>query len=1026
MRETISVKEAVARLLETETSGKSLLRPERSIRLMLQKGMIEGIPPTKKNDIWKVYKDSLEDYIKYKKIYANKPRKKLLIPSAHEWSIEVSIANIFERLKNESIENIAGSLGTSKETLEAKLKKLGYICNQDTKVYDYIYEGDEPRNAVITLEIEITSYEVDKILLLINHIREKDGYEKISSDGLNRLSNYINEDLTSPLDALFVTDKMDKRLDFLCSKKTRSHNGQIVRIVGLCLALKFQIKIDYSVAIEILKDTFHNRRSLSKLNSEEINSCFEIMYWVTKVLYHFITDGNDFLKELDRKVFVERKSWAASEGSNVFLYLIAILLDNKKNTWKEISIITADQLREYYLRTPIVDKREKAQMDYLYRNKTNLASIFKRVNLKEGQNEKDDNSFLYSPQKIDEIRLMAENYRIYLRVRNLSTNSFTRFLSVLNKKHESISDIKHLTTENIERCCLEYVNYCKENRFEKESCRSAINSFLSVLAEIKQVFGQKKSLIGVTYDLPYDERYLIDNKTGVPEHQTVYGRIKGEFTGIDSSEGTTSTTASEVAAAISSDDNDVNNESDELSEGLSETSGTFKTDIVLADKIVRAIYQYEPKAPKDTPEYYHEYQYTTMLRVMADAGTRSEEVINMPNNTLTYHAEHDVNIVILGLSKLGDRFGVVPIGKETAKMIDECTKMRMALFPDSKIMMKMTGDKGYLEEKYVRQFIRVDKRNGAIHGVSKDVLENHLDKICEEAGITRPPKTRFHFMRHRAAEYFFFGMSEYEFEHSDDPEYKLEVIKRLLRHHDEEMTKDYTWSRLLDLLAEKNLVFLRDMKSLKDYHPNKKVEELEKRTLIESLEKRIQKDLETKLSTPGIHRVQLFLSSPLSSLPEEAFEAMNSTQDVSKIINFFREVDGEKSEGTFAVSGAFFGRCVNPTCWRHKEKITCISCFDHLIEERDEPRLLQEIVNCHIRTQEIYQNYDDNMHKEQLRSLQSRISICIEKMNTWLGISETEIVQKVQKRLHETVTEAEYSFKAFIKDLEKMKLAFPA
>lgn len=1023
MRETISIKEAVSRLLETETFDKSLKMPNKTVRKLLQKGVINGIPRANKYSPWQVYKDSVDNYIELEKLRETISTQEAVSRLLETETIDKSFkkpVRIIRRLLEQGV--IKGIPPTG---------KIVHWQIYKHSLEDYIeitkMNATELKNKLLppahkwSIEKEISKNDIDEILLYINHIRQKDGYEKISPKGLQKLSYYIIEDLASPLDALFVSNEMAKCLGGLKRNGNIIDNGKIVRLVGLCLALRFQIKIDYSIAIGILKNTFGHRQSLKKLKSKslEINSCYQLMYWMTKVLLHYLADGNAFLNELDKKVFVEKKRAAAgesSDGSNIFLFLIAILLDNEKNTWNEVPIITIGQLREYYLETPIVDKREKAQMDYLYRNKTNLSSVFTCVR-REGAyiNTKDEPGAgvsLYSPEEFEEIREIVENYRIYLRMKKLSINKFRVFLSVFNKKPKFITEIKHLTVENIEKCCQAYINHCKENRVEKNSCRSAINRFLSVLIDIKQVFGQEKSLIGVTYYFPFEEKFLIDNKTGVPEQQTVYGRIKrAEFS--EGSEG-----APPSPAAVDTDDDE------ELSKGLSETSGTLKTDIVLADKIVRAIYHFKSKEPKGSPEYYHEYQNTTMLRILADAGTRSEEVINMPYNTLSYLNEHGVNIVILGLSKLGDRFGVVPIGKETAKMIEECTKMRKKLFPHSEILMKMTGEKGYVEGEYIRQFITVDKRTGAIKGVSINTLVKHLDKICVEAGITRPPKTRFHFLRHRAAEYFFFGMSEYEFEYSDDAEYKMEVIKRLLRHHDIEMTNKYAWTSLLDLLAEKNLVFLRDLKSVKDYNPDNNSEAWEQKTLIESLEKKIQKDLETELSTPGIHRIQLLLTSPITMLPDEAIKTMNTSQDVSKIINFIRQVDGEKSEGTIAVSGATFGRCVNPTCWRHNEKITCVSCFDHLVQKRDEPRLLQEIVNCHLRIQEIYQNYNDTMHKEQLRSLQSRISICIEKLNTWLGISEIEIIQKIQEHLHNTVTVAEVSFKSFLKDLEQMKDSF--
>ncbi|PFH92656.1 tyrosine-type recombinase/integrase [Bacillus sp. AFS088145] len=1015
MRETISIREAVTRLLETGTIKKSLKKPYEKVRKLLEQGVIHGIPFTKKLTPWQVYKDSLENYI--------------LLKNCHNTvSIKEAASRLLEALRlNKS--HSATCFYIRKLLIQGVIKGIPPTCNTAPwQVYkDSLEEYIEvetmkavehskklvPPTQCWLLKKEITSIDIDNILLKINHIRKLNGFEYINSEGIRKLSNYINQNLVSPLDALFVTDEMAKYIGRLCIKTPISHNGQLIRIVGLCLALKFQIKLDYSIAIRILKNTFGRRQSLQASNESNIKSCYELMYWVTKILYHYVTDGPDFLNDLDNVVIVEKNISAVRKGSDVFLYLFAILLDNGKNAWKDVSIITIGQLRKYYLTTPIMLKRQKAQMDYLYGTKTNLSSIFFTVKFKENQKYIEDESnkkhILYSPEKFDEIREMVENYRIYLRMKKISTSKFNRFASVFNKKPKFITEIKQLTVENIQESCQKYINHCKVNRIDKRSCRTTIRTFLSVLVEMKQVFGQRKSLIGITYDFPFDEKLLLDNNTGVPEQLTIYGRIKkSEFTKFPDLNSLT-------VLSSTTDDN-------ELSEGLTERSGTLKTDILLADKIVRAIYQYNPKASKGSHEYFHEYQYTTMLRIMGDAGTRSDEVINMPYNTLSYLNEHDVNIVILGLSKLGDRFGVVPVGKETAKMIEECSKLRMTLFPDSEILMKMTGDKGYIEEKYIRQFISVDKRNGAIRGVNIKSLVKHLDKICNEAGITRPPKTRFHFLRHRAAEYFFLGMSEYEFEHGDDANYKMEVIKRLLRHQDINMTNKYAWSSLLDMLAEKNIVFLRDLKSVKDYNTKNNIEAFEQKTLIESLEKRIQKDLETEISKPGIHRIKLLLASPLTMLPNEAFRVINYTQDVSKIIKFIRQVDGEKSEGTIAISGAAFGRCVNPTCWRHNEKITCISCNDHLIQKSDEPRLLREIVNCHLRTQEIYQNYNDTFHKEQLRSLQSRISICIDKLNTWLGLNELEIIQKVQKHLRETVIESEINLKAFINELENMNV----
>src|SRR5205085_1111390 len=61
-----------------------------------------------------------------------------------------------------------------------------------------------------------------------------------------------------------------------------------------------------------------------------------------------------------------------------------------------------------------------------------------------------------------------------------------------------------------------------------------------------------------------------------------------------------------------------------------DSEGTLKEDIQIADQIVRAIYNYKIKAKKGTWEYFVELQLTTMLRIIANSGVRSIEVLNMP------------------------------------------------------------------------------------------------------------------------------------------------------------------------------------------------------------------------------------------------------------------------------------------------------------------------------------------------------------------------------------------------------------
>lgn len=420
--------------------------------------------------------------------------------------------------------------------------------------------------------------------------------------------------------------------------------------------------------------------------------------------------------------------------------------------------------------------------------------------------------------------------------------------------------------------------------------------------------------------------------------------------------------------------------------------GTFKADILEIDNIVRAINNYVPEGKKGSIEYFHELQYTTMLRIMCDSGVRFSEVVNMPFGTLQYLEEEDVHIIILGWSKLNERFGVVPIGKKTAQMLAECEELRVK-FPMIELEMRDKTQARTKLNKYIMQFVSVVERIGRVSLISDKQLTAHFDKICENAGVTRTKGKRFHAIRHRAAEYFFFCMSYYDFERKNDFEYKEKIIKRLLRHHDNEMTRQYYWGNLTNLINEGKLVFLKSLPDISQYDdPDSKYHQ-------ESVINRIKKDLETDLSNGSVHRIIKLLTLPHGLISQTVLEEISKSKSFKTVLDYLINVDGNK--GRVPPGGASFGKCTNSSCPLLKERTTCISCMEHhILTKEDIDLVVREIVRISGVIQEVYKkSYEDTSSREHLKSLRSRISFLIERLTTEFDFTPKQLFQKIEEQI---------------------------
>ncbi|MGG0720261.1 hypothetical protein ABE096_22170 [Robertmurraya massiliosenegalensis] len=816
-----------------------------------------------------------------------------------------------------------------------------------------------PPKAEIKWNISRDFTSFDEILSILDAIQSHpDAKYKVyfGERMLKKVALYILEFLRHPMDGLLVNK--DVLNGFAAGAITiEPYLADLIRTTTICLALKYNVRVPFKISSGAFNQ-FQNQSLLTSPQRDLILTNFSYT-----ILQH-LKDGNHLYEEVYETIINDKKYRnVVSKGGNIFYYVVMLLLENNKNRWNELNISDLNIMLFLHL-------REIGELDL-----RNISSINLLVYLKTGVNNFIPNiRYLDEILDANEVIQLFKCYRLYLKINKRSQSKFSNGRVVLNHIPSFIETVKDLTIENIIKWIRTYSDYALNLGTSKESFQDTTTSFLNILLDIKS-FYEQENIFKLNKVFPYNgldiglkiRKYNFD-ETIIKE--SVYHQIKPLADMFDGNE--------------------------------SIEKGTFKTNIEHADSVVRAIYDYKIVHEKGTIEYFNELQKVTMLRIIADAGVRSIEVLNMPFGTYSYLKEQGVNICILGWSKLFDRFGVVPISKSTARMIAECTTIRKEHFPETLNKMPIyqsNGSKGSSLE-YIMQFISVHPNKKFAKRVGVKALEGQLDKVCQRAGISLIKGKMFHALRHRVAEYFFFCASYYDFEGKNDYEYKETIVKKLLRHTSSEMTKEYYWGELTSMIAEKKLVFYKDLSDISKYldNPETKSEAL---IHVDSVQNKIRKDLSDVLSNPNVDKLIKLLTLPVDYFAKEILDDIVKNQDYKKIIEHLVKVDGNKSP--VPVGSAYFGMCMNFSCPKLKEKITCVSCGDHIVTEKDVPRMIGEIVRCNMVIQSIYRKYDNTTQIDHLKSLRSRVVSNMERLQNELQIEPLKILELMQEHINQEI-----------------------
>ncbi|RAS83084.1 site-specific integrase [Priestia endophytica] len=789
--------------------------------------------------------------------------------------------------------------------------------------------------------------EIQEIILLISNceINPYTSYDLAKQPvTLLKLTLYIKEFISHPLDALFIKSYM---LKGIIKASVVNYVVDLIRTVSFCLALKYKIYVPFNISFNIFKSYGLNAfLSLSTNNGKMMIPQEKRLSVFGKILLSYIEDGDEIVRRLEYISITENAHRTVlTRGNKIIYYMVSFLLAKEKvtNKWDDFSIrdINVNHLLHIF-EHGFLDSRKIGTVNCLFYVSfgiDNLLSIKVLKNI-----------------AVNEIERLFNSYLIYRRLRKLSSSNYIIGTRMLSLKPSHILHIKDLTKDNLMEWIKDFYIHAKENNMRRKNVMSVVACFLGILADIKSII-QDNGILGIKAIIPIDS-YEISSKM-----QRSYGDYNLEANVKSYSRGEKPISLFKLSQELASN----------LEENMEYGSGTFKTKIQYADELVSAIYNYKITAEKGTIEYFNELQRIAMLRIMADSGVRSLEVINTPFGTHSYLKNYDVNICILGWSKFFDRFGVVPISKSTSKILEECTRIRKEQFPESLVPMSIKNrnkTKG-TSKKYVLQFVSLHSIHKHAKRVDGNKLAQQLDKVCKQARIERKQGTRFHFLRHRAAEYFFFCASYYDFEGKDDYEYKQGVVKKLLRHVDVEMTKEYYWGELLNLIAEKKLVFYKDlsqMERLVDEDSLGREAKREAQRHIDSIKNRINKDLGSHLTQPNIDKIVRLFTVPFDYVDDTVLESVSKSQNFSVILEHLTRLDGNKSP--VPPGSAYFGMCLNFSCPKLKERTTCISCNEQIVEEKDIPRMIGELVRCNAAIQDIYQNYNSarNDHLESIRA----------------------------------------------------------
>lgn len=611
----------------------------------------------------------------------------------------------------------------------------------------------------------------------------------------------------------------------------------------------------------------------------------------------------------------------------------------------------------------VVTKHDITALNYIYYHKVGFVEIFSTREL--------DKQFKNIMN--DEVSYYLQIYKLYLAANKRSIALVQKGLTLSRFKPTNVNKIKDLTIYNLKIWIDMFIDDAKKAGKDKKNTFSSIRSFCEILRELKKLY-EGSEFDGNTLHFPFKEEEI-------GYHGKNYRWSNSNNMAFDNSNEHIETLLDYVYYKRKDYEE-------------TKRKGTYKSDITHADDVVRAIYNYKIEAEENTVAYFNELQLTTMLRIIADSGVRASEVVNMPFGTVSYLEEEDVNICILGWSKLFERFGVVPIGPETARMVNECSNIRKAYKNTLNVEMAMydtSKNKSKMDSTYVMQFVNMSKKNYSIKRLNLIMLRKHLKKVCHRAGLQLQEQKSLHLLRHRAAEYFFFCMSYYDFEYKNDHDYKEMIVKRLLRHRDVEMTKEYYWGNLMDLVSKHKLVFLRSLPDVSQYKNEDAVGH------IKSIKKKIEIDLNNILTSQNINKIVKLLTIPTDYLNESVLEELAKEKSFRTILDYLNRVDGNK--GFVPVGAASFGICTNFSCPKLTEKLTCISCNDHILEEKDVPMMVREIVRCTEAIQGIYSfhlcNIDSVRSNDHLESLRSRVTSLLDRLSDDLEYPVTDVLAMI-------------------------------
>ncbi|MGH1142413.1 hypothetical protein [Bacillus pseudomycoides] len=895
---------------------------------------------------------------------------------------------LFKDIKDKLIKDkkeildMATEMGVNKETFYRILRihtpmryqgQNGWIANGemegDTNITVLYWLGKKILKPITKIQWGVSNNLISRaeVIEIINQIEKYKGadYIKLNDTHKYRIAVYITECLDHVLDSLLVTKKMVEA-SIKGKDDFKPHMTMCINTIGFCIALKHNIKIQMNTSIGTFKKFYYNSittttnktKSLKTLDSLNIN-CY------VKVILSYTKNTDSIEKELTSLINEKKKFTLLKRTNNLYYFVIVLLLNaggEIRNDWEKIEFKDLDIRNLLGIKHSELSKNnDVVALNYIYYQKLGIEGGL------QGINSYDQEILLLE----DEIVYVFKSYKNYLIMNRRGINAYQKAQELLKHKPKNLKKIEYLTVENLKRWIDCYLEYATAKGLKKQTAWRRVNYFCTILQELKTTF-ETGAFLQLIVNFPFQNHEIrSENKTYRWNNN------------LNRSVNTANQTLNVMEYSIKKQ-GDMNEEI---------RKGTLKHDIAEVDQLVRAIYNYNIQEEPGTIKYFNELQMTTMLRVIADSGVRVSEVINAPYGALSYLKEEDVHICVLGWSKLFERFGVVPIGKETAKMMKKCMKIRRE-YQDSLITLPIldrTKGKIKSQAEYVLQFVHIHPRHKKVTYISEQTLTRHLDKICKQANISRQPGERFHALRHRSAEYFFFCMSYYDFEYRDDYEYKEMVVKRLLRHRSNLMTKEYNWSALLDLLTEGKLIFMKSLPDVMRYS------NVDAKMHTHSIKEKIKKDLEVDLTNPNIDKVIKVLTLPYGIIGDDILEKLSSNKSFKNILDYLPHVDGNK--GLVPEGAAYFGMCINFSCPKLKENITCVSCADHILQDKDVPMMIDEILRCNETIQGIYKLHSGDIRAiDHLKSLRSRITSLSERLTKELNYTPTQILEMLAKK----------------------------